>query len=334
MSENVKSFQIVPNNLSNEVMVGGTNNFQWSANRYKRILKIFKILAENNAFDGELNILKENGEPNTTANISELLELTQRKQDRLDGLDDFVNQLIKSNIDLNLIINNNIRERLRAAKETHPQPPPTPPENQSRPPTPPGEGGVGGPEGGLPPPPPPQVDDESDDDDWNIGNDDNNNNDQPPDFSHLDDVRPEDIPLPEDSDDDWNMGDNNNDNSNIPPPDFSHLNEEPSNDVPEIIDEKRGTKRKITDEHKRRYKKCAQWVIVSSDNESGAETTNQPTTKQIQPRRVSLRLRRPTYKALENLRKTDKRKLIKEKIQKGKALTKIFRKNWNSLGHD
>jgi hypothetical protein len=136
MNEEVKSFQIIPN-VDNQY--GGN----MSLNSFIRMLKIFKSLDTIHAFDDNFYLLKQDGTVNENANLPELLELTQTKQERLEGIDDFISQLIKANIDLNLIINNNIKERLRAARENIP-PPHEPPNNNSppqTPPPPPGEGG-------------------------------------------------------------------------------------------------------------------------------------------------------------------------------------------------
>lgn len=111
MSE-IRSYQIIPTTTIEQS--GG--NFGNGSSRLLRIIKIFLTLFVNNSFDSNLHLLREDGTPNDNAKIEELLELTQTKNDRLTGLEDFVNQLIKSNIDLKLIINSNIRERIRAAR--------------------------------------------------------------------------------------------------------------------------------------------------------------------------------------------------------------------------
>jgi len=110
----VKEYEIFPKNIQS----GGSLGF--SLNKLLRILKIFQSLVSNKSFDDNLNLFDKDGQPNTNANIAELLELTQTKQDRVVGLDDFVYQLSRANIDLNLISNTNIKERLRASRENNP----------------------------------------------------------------------------------------------------------------------------------------------------------------------------------------------------------------------
>ena len=110
----INEYEIYP---KNQLKIQSGGNFPQSPNRTLRILKIFKTLANNNSFDDNFNLFKQDGTINQDADIVELLELTQSKQDRITGLEDFVYQLIKANIDLNLILNTNIKERLRAARE-------------------------------------------------------------------------------------------------------------------------------------------------------------------------------------------------------------------------
>ena len=113
----INEYEIYP---KNQLKIQSGGNFPQSPNRTLRILKIFKTLANNNSFDDNFNLFKQDGTINQDADIVELLELTQSKQDRITGLEDFVYQLIKANIDLNLILNTNIKERLRAARENNP----------------------------------------------------------------------------------------------------------------------------------------------------------------------------------------------------------------------
>src|SRR6266516_1004655 len=101
-----KSFQIIPcgeispYNVKQPPQKGGSNPIAGAStfSRMMRILKIFSALIQINALDANLNILKPDGTPNEKANLGELLELTQSRQDRLEGLEDFVEQLIKANI--------------------------------------------------------------------------------------------------------------------------------------------------------------------------------------------------------------------------------------------
>jgi hypothetical protein len=124
----IKEYEVRP------VQSGGS--FPITPNKMIRILKIFLSLERSGAFDENLNLLKPDGTPNLEANISDLLELTQNKQEKVDGQEDLVHALIKANTELNLIPNSNIKERIRSGRRQPPpggpQPPPSPP-----PPTPP-----------------------------------------------------------------------------------------------------------------------------------------------------------------------------------------------------
>jgi hypothetical protein len=116
---NVESYRVIPEETVSMQEGGNIND---SLSRLMRILRIFFALLQVKAFDDDFKLLKPDGTPMHQANIGELLELTQSKQDRITGLDEFVEQLIKANIDLNLIINHNIRERLRAGRERNIRP--------------------------------------------------------------------------------------------------------------------------------------------------------------------------------------------------------------------
>lgn len=259
----IKEYEIFPKNTVTKCQDGGS--FPLSLNRRMNILKIFLTLAYNNAFDANLNLLKEDGSPNTNANVAELLEYTQSKQDRIDGLDDFITQLLRTNIDLNLIINANIKERLRASRERR---------NTSNFLSPPS----------APPPPPPSSTPMDTSDSLNIQSDNisNNNFIQPP----------EGVSVPN------NVIETNNNNDTIEPipgpsnqyQDNDQLRPVPSNinwhvddgDISPIIGDKnfenvewkskRVDKRQISDDdyddHKnKRHKHCDEWHVEHSDEE-------------------------------------------------------------------
>ena len=140
--DDIKEYEIFPvNTYSGDSGHQTGGSFPYSINRLKRILQIFLSLANNNALDKDLNLLKSDGSKSENADLGELLALTQTKQDRITGLEDFVYQLMRANIDLNLIMNSNIKERLRAFKEKNqsPKDPPQPPapDHSSAPPPPP-----------------------------------------------------------------------------------------------------------------------------------------------------------------------------------------------------
>lgn len=110
----IEEFELLP--VSSSGQSGGATDY--ILQRRMRTLKIFVSLLKNNALNDEFKLLKPDGSVNDAANIVQLLELTQSKNEKSDGLDDFVKQLVKSNIDLSWIVNTNIKERIRASRET------------------------------------------------------------------------------------------------------------------------------------------------------------------------------------------------------------------------
>lgn len=288
----IKSFQIIPNNEveNSGQQIGGNFDIN-SIGRLMRMLKIFESLLKIKAFDDNYHILKNDGSPNNQANLVDLLELTQTKHDRLEGLDDFVEALIKSNIDLSLIVNSNIRERIRAARDDRRPPPVLPPVGP--PPSDNGDPSNGSSHGG----------DEGNNNDNDNSNNDNNN---PNDDFWWDDENEERVEELNDNDDENSNDTNGNENDdggdrsdirpeNIPLPESDDSDEE-MEPVPDIIDEKnddnRGVKRKAGDSHRRRYKKCVQWAIVDDESVGSDEVEEvmppqrRPTNSHSKPRRI------------------------------------------------
>lgn len=113
----IEEFELLP--VSSNGQSGGSQDY--ILQRRMRILKIFVSLMRNKAVNDEFKLLKSDGSVNEAANIAQLLELTQSKNESTDGLEDFVNQLVKANIDLSWIVNTNIKEKIRASKEKRPK---------------------------------------------------------------------------------------------------------------------------------------------------------------------------------------------------------------------
>ena len=243
MTSQVKSYQIIPNNKIEQE--GG--DYQFTATRLMRIIKIFLTLFINNSFDNDLNLLKQDGTPNKEAKLAELLELTQTKHDRITGLDDFVNQLIKAKVDLNLILNSNIKDRLRANRESSDNDPPDP-EGPQDPPNSPGPPNL------SPHLTPRSQSPENFDDNSNIDDGDIDQNDNSSEHD-------EGQPTWDETDSNKTVNDEEGSKSdqNIP----LIINDR------EDIEETRGTKRKISNEkyNKKRLKDCEEWNHLSNSSE-------------------------------------------------------------------
>ena len=290
MTSQVKSYQIIPNNKIEQE--GG--DYQFTATRLMRIIKIFLTLFINNSFDNDLNLLKQDGTPNKEAKLAELLELTQTKHDRITGLDDFVNQLIKAKVDLNLILNSNIKDRLRANRESSDNDPPDPAGPQDPPSSP-------GPPTLSPHLTPRSQSPENFDDNSNIDDGDIDQNDN---SSEHDEGQPT-----------WDETDSN-----------KSLNDEEGSksdqNIPliindrEDIEEARGTKRKISNEkyNKKRLKDCEEWNQLSNSSEHSELSSDDETDlnwrdnitqrKILKPQRQIKSIIRKESKNFKNLYKT------------------------------
>jgi hypothetical protein len=228
----VQSFQIIPNeSLNYNVQDGGSDE----ASKI-RILKIFITLFRNKVFDENLNFFTVNGYNVKDSNIIDLLQLTQSKQDKLIGLEEFIKQLIKCRVDLNLIVNNNIRERLRAAYEASPNdsPPDAPDET-----------------------PPDDTDDTpSDAPDETPPDDPDDTPSDAPDETPPDD--PDDPPTdaPDESSSDAP--------ENLPLPESEDEMEDEQNDTEGIIDERK--------DYSNRKRRCIKWAEESDDDSDGPST--------------------------------------------------------------
>ena len=106
----IKEYEILPLNNGNQS--GGSHDY--ITNKRIRMLKIFVALLKSKAINDDFKLLKSDGNINESANIAELLELTQSRQERSQGLDDFIHQLIKANVDPNLIMNSNLKAKVES----------------------------------------------------------------------------------------------------------------------------------------------------------------------------------------------------------------------------
>jgi hypothetical protein len=77
-----------------------------------RILKIALNLAKINSFNGDLNVKKKDGTFNPNSNLAQLLNITQNKVKVNPGIEDLIFQLKEAKVDPNLIINEIIKGKL------------------------------------------------------------------------------------------------------------------------------------------------------------------------------------------------------------------------------
>jgi hypothetical protein len=82
------------------------------SSRQTNIIKIAVLLANNGAFNGNLQIKKDDGSFNEESDIFKLLNYTQTKVRSIAGMSDLVKQIKLANIDPELIINESIKLNL------------------------------------------------------------------------------------------------------------------------------------------------------------------------------------------------------------------------------
>ena len=76
----IEQFEIVPITITSNGQSGGSQ--EYLIRRRLRILKIFAALLRVKAINDQFKLLKADGSINDSANIAELLELTQLKDEK------------------------------------------------------------------------------------------------------------------------------------------------------------------------------------------------------------------------------------------------------------
>ena len=115
-SNQVNQNRTVKNNTMVKREIGGMKK------RQSNILKIALILANKRAYNDKLQIKRRDGSFNQDSDLIKLLGLTQNKVKNITGLYDFIQQLQASKIDPDLILNENIKDKLIAFKDKQPKP--------------------------------------------------------------------------------------------------------------------------------------------------------------------------------------------------------------------